>query len=90
MERDDRYWAVDLPGLTEAGAAAILTAAEALNLTGPCALSPRTFLTLALDRDTVTRLASALRSTEGSDDVVPSLLEEFDAWLAYSDPSRQP
>lgn len=90
MQPEDRYWAVDLPGLTEEGAAAILNAAKHLSLTGPDALNPKTFLTIALDRDTVIGLASALRRAAEVDDTVPGLLEEFDAWIAYSDPSRQP
>jgi hypothetical protein len=89
VEPDDRYWAVDLPGLTEEGAAVILSAARRLNLTGPSALNPKTFLTLALDRETVMTLASTLRDAEDLDDQARSLLEEFDAWLAYSDTSSR-
>ena len=89
MTPEDRYWAVDLPGLTEGGAAAILEAAKRLNLIGPSALDPTTFLTVAMDRDTVVGLATALRRAPESNDVVTGVLEVFDAWIAYSDPSRQ-
>lgn len=89
MTPEDRYWAVDLPGLTEEGAAAILKAAKGLNLVGPSAVDPKTFLTVAMDRDTVVGLATALRCAPDSDEVT-GVLEEFDAWIAYSDQSRQP
>jgi hypothetical protein len=86
MRPEDRYWAVDLPGLTEEGAAAILAAAKRLDLVGPSALDPTTFLTIAMDRDTVIALATVLRRAPEPDDVVTGVLEAFDAWIAYSAP----
>lgn len=90
MTSEERYWAVDLPGLSQEDAAQVIRIARQLNITGPSALDPKTFLTLSLDRETAARLAAALRRAEQIEETVPAILEELEAWLSYSDPSREP
>jgi len=86
VKPEDRYWAVDLPGLTAEDAAAVLRMAGGLAVTGPSAIDPKIFLVLTLDRETAIRLASAVRRAEQSEETIPAILEELDAWLAYSEP----
>jgi hypothetical protein len=81
--RDERYWAVDLPGLSGDQAEELLDTARALGLQTGTALDPGVFLTLALDEATVRTLAEALRNTTEGGATRDAFLEDLEEWLAY-------
>jgi hypothetical protein len=81
--RDWPYWSVDLPGLSQAQAVEMISAAERAGLpSGGAAIDPREFLTMHLDRRTVEDLHHALTS-----DLVtlPSASEELSIILGFAE-----
>lgn len=83
MRANDRYWVLDLPGLTKDGADAMLKVARReTDVVGPSAVDPSIYLTLSLDRQTVASIAAALSGINKRNEIVQSILEEFEDWLA--------
>lgn len=82
MQDSERYWTVDLPGLSAQSAEEIADR-DYPGVKGPSVVDPRIFLTLHLDADSVHALARAARDSQ--DDVVAAILEELDSWLRYHD-----
>ncbi len=83
----DPYWSVDLPGLSEDGARAVVEfARQRPEVFGPSACDPRQFLILGLDHTTVRSVADAVRHSPRRDEIAESLLEVLDEWLDYADP----
>lgn len=77
---NDAYWSVDLPGLSESGAARLIEhAAEVGVAEGGAAVDPRSWLTLHMDRETVETLAEGLRAAGGSTGY--GLLANCEEWL---------
>jgi hypothetical protein len=79
----DRYWSVDIPGLTELEAHRLLRWVETESVgwhAKGTALDPRVFLTLHLDRASVQMLYDdMMRSPVRS---APGIAEELEGWLA--------
>ena len=82
----DRYWSVDLVGLSEQGANAVVRFAEHAEAgVHGTTVDPTAWLTLHLDRDTVEGLVRALVATEHAGGTVGrSVLEVLEDWLAAS------
>ena len=71
MENSDRYWTVDLPGLTEEDAEQI-AAADYPGVIGASSVDPRISLTLHLDVETVRHMADLMRHGK-RDDIVDGI-----------------
>jgi hypothetical protein len=81
--RDWPYWSVDLPGLSQAQAVEIISAAERAGLpSGGTAIDPREVLTVHLDRRTVESLHHVLTSNLVS---FPSVSEELSIVLGFAE-----
>lgn len=87
----DQSWSLDLPQLTQSGADELVTFAKD---TGICelasAVNPSLFLTLHLDRASVSALVELLANRPGgnnNDDelVLQGLAEDFGEWLEAAD-----
>ena len=82
--REDEYWAIDVPGLTEPEAARLVEVVktEGLGHFGRAeALSPREWVTLHLDRASAQMVHDALLGRFGAEQ---GLTEELAIWLQAS------
>lgn len=85
-----RAWSIDVPGLTQQVAEALVSVLEAAHGLEASAVDPHRWLTLHLDEPSVRSLRSALRAAVASSSDLASaetaglqsLIEEFDQWIA--------
>ena len=83
---DDRYWSVDIPGLTEGEAKQLVEWVKAQQLGwfgSASAVDPGTFLTLHLDRDSARILHDGLMSNPETA-TEHGLAEAIGDWLSRS------
>lgn len=82
----EKYWSVDLPGLTESGAAELVNRADEFGVPdGGDVVDPHTFLSLHLDRQTVEAMVESLRSGVAREpEVATSLTGVLEEWLDTS------
>jgi len=83
---DDAYWAIDVPGLDEPGAEALLRAVESEHLGEfgvGSAVDPRLWFSRYLDRWTVEAIVQALRiaGAESRSHDLFNILGEMQDWL---------
>lgn len=86
---EQRYWSVDAPGLSAAGAAELASAARRMSgVVGAVEVDPDAWLTQHLDRETVETLVSALSIALAVGGFDPSvtwgiqqLVEDLQGWL---------
>lgn len=78
---NEEYWSVDLPELSQEGAALLVERAGEFGVPdGGSAVDPRSFLTLHMDRETAATLAEGLRAAGGHQPGV-GLLGIVEEWL---------
>lgn len=80
--RDDRYWTVDLPGMSAEKADDLLRSAARIGLTGT-AVDPRRWLTRHLDVDTVDALLRKLSDSPaepGDEVILTALVDDIREW----------
>lgn len=83
-DRDDKYWSIDVPGLSESKAEALLGHAEVILGLSGTAVDPVRWLTRHLDVDTVRSIVRAFEVAGLHDDdqaVVDGVREDFANWL---------
>jgi hypothetical protein len=89
-EIDWMYWSVDIPGMSEAQAQQVGGFAEGAGIgVGATVVEPKLFMTLHIDRSTVSSVMSALEaalsgtSSSGAADlrVMSGILEAMQEWL---------
>jgi hypothetical protein len=84
---DDRYWSIDVPGLTEAEAKELLEWVEAKQLRwfgSASAVDPASFLTLHLDHDSAQMIYDGLMSNPATATPKHGLAVTIGEWLSRS------
>lgn len=81
----ERYWAIDVPGLTQAQAEWLVsTIGSSPYKLHAIAADPRHWYTARFGRDTAEVVVAALRELAGGD-IAQGLSEDIEAWLEFVD-----